>query len=198
MSLRIENGTPINIPPPIAPVAPVAHGLEAVAEADGTLHSLGIRLVRQPLDRWCWAACSRMILRSLQQDVSMCEVANVLLGLDCCNDLHGCNQDAEVADILTIFEEFGVTAWRLENPVSFESVQAQIDEWEKPIEVQISWDPGGHVVVIEGWRRRNNVRYIRVKDPWYGSIEMRFSDLFNDYTADSGRWVGTWIGFRSI
>ena len=196
MSLRIENGTPINIP---LTDTPEAHSVDSLAGGIGPLHSLGIRLVRQPFDRWCWAACSRMVLRSFGQDVSMCSVAEFLLGLDCCNNNgHGCNQDADVADILTIFENFGVTAWRIESSVSFESIQSQIDEWERPVEVQISWDPGGHVVVIEGWRMRNNVRFVRVKDPWYGSAEVRFSDLVNDYTVDSGRWVGTWIGFRGL
>jgi hypothetical protein len=199
MSLRIENGTPINIPHPGADIH-LPHSDEFTGHAVHRGNSLGIPHVSQrPFTRLCWAACTTMILSVFEQDVRMCRVAEFLLDRDCCNgNGHLCNRDCEIEDILRIFNNFQVDATRLPHQVSFESIQEQIDDRARPLEIQISWEPGGHVIVIDGWRQSNQIRYVQVKDPWYDEGEVRFSDLFKNYTSDNGKWVGTWIAFREI
>jgi hypothetical protein len=196
MSLRIQNGTPINVPAPADDV--LAHDeFEFIGAPFHRGQSLGIPRVRQILDRWCWAACTRMILGTFDQDVQMCEVAEFLLERNCCNgNANSCNRDCGIRDIRRIFRHFQVDAERVSDPVSFERIQEEISERRRPIEAQISWNPGGHVIVVDGWRQRNQIRFVTVKDPWYELVEVRLSDLRENYTVDAGKWVGTWIGFR--
>jgi len=194
MTLRIENGTPINISEPPAAGSPSLIGAASRASA-----SLDVEFVHQELDSWCWAACTEMILSALQQNVRKCRVASEFLNKACCNgNVNTCNKGVEVEDIVTVFKQWDVTA-DFRRTVRFSTVRTQIDQEQKPLEFYISWgeDAGGHVIVVDGWRLSGEVRYVKIKDPWFGPGEVRMSDLKNgEYTVDNGTWENTWLAFE--
>jgi hypothetical protein len=215
--LKVQNGVPI-VPPVVEPgpalgIAPppvnlldlneVAFESGVLAAAPATvLGDLGIRLVRQVKDNWCWAACAEMVLNFFDMPKKKCEVAQDHLQLNnahCCDFQHNeiCDVAVEIDEITDIYNnETNVTADRLEHALSFAKVQEQIIEKRKPIEVHISWgvDNGSHVILIEGCYKIGHVRYAKIKDPLYGSADIRFSDLWNyQRGGGTGQWVGTWL-----
>ena len=198
MTLRIEEGTPIRIPQP--PEDELRLSSEFIrAPALRAVQNLNIPIVYQVRSLWCWAACAEMILRFFNQDVDKCEIASTMLERSCCNGFTSrCNQSWPVEDITDVVEEFGITAEFRDHTVRFSTIQDMISTEQTPLEAFISWgeDAGGHVLLIDGWSQRNQVRYVKIKDPWDGPGEVRLTDLKDDYTADSGKWLSTWLRFR--
>jgi len=215
--LKVQNGIPI-VPPGVEPVPAeeiaqppvnpldlneVAFDAAVMAAApDTTLGDLGISLVRQVKDNWCWAACAEMVLTFLGVPKRKCEVAQDHLQIpdaNCCDFQHNevCDVGVEIDDITAVYNvDSDVTAERLEHALSFANVQEQIIGEEKPVQVHISWgvDNGSHVILIDACHKIGNVRYVKIKDPLYGSADIRFSDLWSyQRGGGTGQWVGTWI-----
>ena len=194
MALRLQQGTPINFPQPAQPPGGTAF-LNAAFQAG---NSLNIRHVYQWYSLWCWAACAEMILTVFDEEVDKCRIASRMLGQNCCTDGDPCNTDWAVEEIHEIVAEWGISSYYVPNRVGFSTIKNQIDNWEMPLELFITWGEGygGHVLIADGWRQYNNQRYVKIKDPWFGPGEVRLSDLIYDYSPDSGQWVGTWYRFQ--
>ena len=148
---------------------------------------------------WCWAACARMVLRSLDRNVRQCRIAQSLLEQDCCASSCGpdcCNEGCSEDDVLTVYQSFDVEADFHDGQVTFTKLKKEISEERLPLHVAIDWpgDNGGHMIVVNGWSREQSVRRVTVKDPLHsGEGEIMFEDL---RTYQGGRWVFTWTGFR--
>ena len=213
MPLKVQNGIPI-VPPVVEPPPPAPElappqaepldlnevAVEAVMAA--APEDLGIRLVRQVKDNWCWAACAEMVLKFLGQPKRKCEVAQDHLQIpdaNCCDfqDNEVCDVGVEIDDITDVYNvDSNVTAQHLGHALSFAKVQEQIIGQQKPVQVHISWgvDNGSHVILIDACHKIGNVRYVEIKDPLYGSADIRFSDLWSyQRGGGTGQWVGTWI-----
>ena len=189
MALRSNNAFPIvtAAPPPGAPL---------------TSQNLAIAHVEQEKSEWCWAACTQMVLTSFGQQVEQCEVASVLFP-DCCDradDDDTCNQTCEREDILTVYENFNVTATFVEDSdeIVFADIRSEIRDRGRPVQVCIHWHEGGaHVLVIFGWRVKGSFRFLRIHDSLKNGFgEIRISQL-REY-EDQGDWTFTWIGFEGI
>src|SRR5262245_6892884 len=212
MSLRVQNGTPINVPNLVgspstgggaAPSGPMPAGpMPAAAASVAASNSLGIPSVNQVLDNWCWAACAEMVLSAFGIAAEKCKVASFFFNKQCHHLVGSCDEGIGVADITGIYPNFyGIDVDFGYNTVRFATIQKQIDIAGLPVEVLITWGPGNgkHAIVIDGWRiKSDGSRYVKVKDPVYADGEIRFSDLFSNYTSDSGVWEGTWIRFRKV
>ena len=203
MPLRVQEGVPIPVsaepPPPDLEGGTVGPNLFDTASFGGPLsNKVAVRLFRQgQLDRLCWAACAMMVLDFLGISAELCEVASVIKGNQCCNDIFDCNSDCQAEDVGTVYEEFGVDFGFDDDPVTFDVLKTQINS-NKPLEVGISWGPnnGGHLIVVHGWSVKPHGRFVKIHDPIDGTGEVAFSDLLQHYTESDGRWTHTWIGFR--
>lgn len=185
MPIRVNNG--IEIGTNVAPAL--------------TQQNLAITRSHQQKSEWCWAACTRMVLKSFQRDVRQCEVASFLLEEVCCpegeeND-ENCNLSCQQDDIVNIYEHFDVKATFLDRTVRFNTIRREIQERGRPVQVCVDWDEGGaHVIVIYGWRVSDDSRFLRIHDSLFGTGEVRFSEL-RRYRAE-GNWTLTWLGFDNI
>jgi len=144
-----------------------------------------------------------MVLSIFDQDVDKCTVAEMFLGENnCCGGFKkACDQGVDPPDITRIYRDlFNIAADFVHHPVAFSTLQKQIDDSELPLQVLITWGPnnGKHVIVVDGWRIKNQVQYVKVKDPYYSDGDVPFEDLRNDYSPDHGEWEGTWIGFEEV
>lgn len=218
MSIKVENGIPI-VPQPfpmasdeavftvntVAILENVEGGETAVAATNVAAVSLAatsgiidVPLFSQQRTLWCWAACAKMVLHSLGENVRQCRIANSLLDNNCCAASCGktcCNNDCSEDDVATVYEAFGVNADFHDGMVSFSTLQEEISDNGSLVEVAIDWpgDNGGHLLVVNGWSRYQNVRWVNVKDPIYGEGEIRYSELIE---YEGGRWVFTWTGLN--
>lgn len=189
MALRNNNAFPIvtAAPPPGAAL---------------NSQNLAIDHVEQRKSRWCWAACTQMVLTAFGQDVDQCQVASILFPDDACCATGGntCDKGCEKEDILPVYEQFNVTATLVEDSddIVFVEIRSEIRDRGKPVQVCIDWDEGGsHVIIIYGWRVKGPNRFLRIHDSLNnGSGEIRISEL-RRYEGQ-GDWTLTWIGFDEI
>jgi hypothetical protein len=143
-----------------------------------------------------------MVLSVFGLDVKKCKVAESFLEEEnCCEGYKAaCDQGVDPPDITRIYKKFfDIKVDFVPHFVNFTTIQNQIDVEGLPVEVLIHWEPdnGKHVIVVDGWQIRNQVRYVKVKDPYYSDGEVRFSDLIDEYQG-TGTWRGTWIGFEEV
>jgi len=204
MAIRINNGIEIgvNAPPP-APAPPLDPGPAPALALALTSQNLAIGHVVQQKTEWCWAACTKMVLSNFGQQVRQCEVVESFLGPGCCPAVHDedtCNSACPIEDILTVYENFNVTATVVEDSddIVFNEIRSEIRDRGRPVEVLIEWDEGGaHVLVIFGWRVKGPSRFLRVHDSLNnGSGEIRITQLRR--YEDQGDWTLTWIGFDGM
>lgn len=216
MSIKVQNGIPI-VPQPL-PLASEQSAITldsvSISTAEGesettvavtdiafsaSLNSDSIEVPLFPQKRtlWCWAACAKMVLHSLgRPNIPQCRIAKSLLGKNCCAATCGkscCNNDCTEDDVATVYQSFGVNADFHDGTISFSRLQEEISDNELLVEVAIDWpgDNGGHLLLVNGWSRHNDVRWVNIKDPFYGEGEIRFSDLVR---YEGGRWIFTWTG----
>ena len=207
MPLRANKGRPIAVKPSLISelLGHTLDGLEALP-GEGEAGLLGppprppldVRPVRQLMDKWCWAACARMVLRFFGGTLEQCGIVGRFLGGNCCPSASapGCNVDCSVEQVDQAFGIAGLTVRRIPASVTFEVVQAQINGG-RPLVAAVKWaGGGGHVVVIHGCRTVGGDRYLSVNDPFYGFGDIRYGDMTQHYGKNNtGLWVHTWLDF---
>src|SRR5262245_1351522 len=137
--------------------------------------------VPQKLDSWCWAASAQMVKNAARkiagapQNVQQCAEANKQLGLAFCCPVPTDQTKRDQCDQVG-FPEFAKpqapdfkSVYSENTPprtLPWETIKDEIDA-KRPF-VHMRQDPsgGGHFVVIQGYGRTDDVRYIRVNDPW--------------------------------
>ena len=205
MPLRVNNGLPITVEPSVT--SELLGALTNIAPAlpvDGLLgpeppHArLDVRPARQLKEMWCWAACARMVLRFFGSPLQQCEIAGLQLERRCCDPLVSpeCNQGCSVEEIDQAFGFAGLAGQRVNGPLPFEDVVRQINGTPpRPLVAGVAWaGGGGHIVVISGCRVVDNIRFLRVNDPFYGPGDIRYSDLVDSYGRNgTGVWRHTWL-----
>ena len=189
MAIRTNNTFPIVIASSAAPSSsPLV-----------THQELNITRSHQQKSEWCWAACTRMVLKSFNKNVSQCEAATFLFEEACCpespaNDAK-CNLGCKEGDIKKVYRNFDVDATFLDRTVRFSTIQREIQERGRPVEACIEWEEdGAHVIVIYGWRVDGSSKFVRIHDSLFGTAEVIFSEL-KRYRAQ-GKWTLTWLGFK--
>jgi len=157
---------------------------------------------KQLADNWCWAACCAMLVKFFyDKEVRQCRMANQLFGQTvCCSSLTpstetACDQGCQLDDVAKIYSKFGVQVTLQKRPVSFATVQAEI-EAGRPVLVGFMFEGGGsHVVMIRGCFEVGGERFLKVNDPKDGSVSLR--SLTDVRTANQrGAWKFSWIGIQ--
>lgn len=150
--------------------------------------SVGVGLVPQHRDWWCWAATTEMISSYFGHRIDQCQSANFVHGTppDCCT---GCTGDcpcwgsdwgASIGDIKNNW-----THWNFDYTYIASSLQWQNDNQDDlrdtispqpyckscPIQVIWWWYPnpgfnGGHVVTAYGYAEIGTSKYVSYFDPW--------------------------------
>ncbi len=207
MPLRVDDGVPV----PVVPSS-ISELLGAMLDSvtvlpDENLMAFGpsggqleVPLFEQFKGKWCWAACAQMVLRFYGTFLKQCEIARRQLGKPCCAhfSLPSCNQDCSADEVDQAFTRAGLDSDRVDRSVSFDTIRQEINSGQnpRPLVAGVKWaNGGGHLVVINGWRVVNNVRFVRVNDPIYGRGDIRYTDLRESYGPnDNGTWECTWLG----
>jgi hypothetical protein len=151
--------------------------------------SVGVRLIPQERDWWCWAACTEMISEyylGTFKGVPQCESANFVHGTppDCCTGCSGncpCWGDgwgASIGDIQNNWSHWNFTYKYISDSLPWEDddeddVKDTISTTsfckKSPIYVVWWWYPigwnGGHVVTAYGYAEVGNDRYVYYYNP---------------------------------
>jgi hypothetical protein len=169
-----------------------------------------IRMQAQEQTQWCWAAVAGGVDRSVAQasDIEQCHVAHKLLKFtDICRHKAVYNTPQSLKATLEAIQRLDQAY--INQIASFEQIQAEIAA-RRPVCARIAWDPlgtgfedGAHFVTIVGWEIRNNLRLLKVCDPWSGSVpegappdatpvEVSYDEFRIGYN-DVGKWVATYF-----
>ena len=199
MALRTTTGIPI-----IPEVSDGSPEIEAILPAPRPEGVLDIRPEEQEEDVWCYAACAKMLIKSVKQEIfQQCQIVEEIKQGGCCENRTspicigmGVNRDA----IGGIF-----TRHRIQfNPninviLTFGQVKDEIDAG-RPIEVCIKWDgmeDSRHVIVIYGWKDGAQEK-VFINDPLtdagFRRNVVRLADLLS--WLDQGAWELTWRGLK--
>lgn len=204
MPLRVNDGVLIPVTPPSTSL--LLENVTILPE-DGLLgpgpedERLDIPWFRQRKEMWCWVACAQMVLRFFGTFLNQCEIAQRQLHKPCCNAFTPayCDEGCTAQEIDQAFTRIGLAGLRLDEPASFPDIHDEItSERPRPVVAGVTWaGGGGHLVVISGARRVNDIRYVRVHDPIYGPGDIRYTDLRDFYGPnDNGKWSHTWLNFE--
>ena len=139
-------------------------------------------LEKQVQDKWCWAAVTASVDHYFNpgSTLSQCEVAEAVLGGNCCPDQEACNQVESLDNALSKFNRLDGVATAF-SP-SFEEIQQKIDS-RMPVCVRVEWrGGGGHFVVITGYRlTKSKRRMLEIADPLFPSSIMWWDDFLSSY-----------------
>jgi hypothetical protein len=129
--------------------------------------------VRQEEAAWCWAACGEMVMEKIKDtSITQCDEAEKRFRLrNCCDNFP--RPDECINGGIPEFEEYGFLADSTQNqPLSWEDLKKQIDCQKKPFVATWQWiypdgrlQGGGHMMVISGYKRQNNIKYVYILNP---------------------------------
>lgn len=130
----------------------------------------GISILKQETNQWCWAACGRMIMQFLGNDVSQCSQADHFLNLT-----NSCNSPVPQESIKPGWPQFGDygfnadhTAWG--TPLTWEEIVTEINA-NRPIAWTKAWvGGGGHMLVGWGYQETDSSKMVKTIDPWTGAL----------------------------
>lgn len=150
-----------------------------------------VDIVGQETGVWCWAASAQMIMQSHGVSVSQCRQANERFGerLGCC----GQETPTECIRIgWPQFDKFSFDFRRTDGmSLTWSQVKDEIDA-ERPFAWTWRWKnaPGGHMVVINGYRTEGTKKFVNVLDPLPIGVGDEYEITFDDYieTAQKAHW----------
>ncbi len=196
-------GTPIWVPPAPAPPS-TTDSVPGASAAEAPLR-VNIRMFRQKKKNWCWAACIQMITDFYQTQLSQCDIAQELFTTrDCCNNSNSCDEGCDPEDVKDVLrkDSMQIECRRFSRDLSFETISDEIQN-QRPVAAAVLWfshtgeERGGHLIIIKGVHIKNNRRFVKVNDPFYGRGDVPFSKLKSYYGPDDddqdGVWKHTWI-----
>lgn len=142
------------------------------------LASVGVDLVPQHRDWWCWAATTEMITSFYGHRVDQCQSANFVHGTppDCCS---GCTGDcpcwgsgwgASIADIQNNWTHWKFTYKHVSSSIAWSDLRETISPTpsckKSPIQAVWWWTGGGgHVVTIYGYAEVGGQQYVSYYNP---------------------------------
>lgn len=154
--------------------------------------SVGVSLIPQERDWWCWAACTEMVSDYYGHQVPQCQSANFVHGTppDCCT---GCTGDcpgwgaawgASIGDIQNNWTHWDFDYEYESTSLSWSKIKTTICPnkycGNGPIYVVWWWYPigwsGGHVVTAYGYAEVGNDRYVYYYNPLPESCETDGTD----------------------
>lgn len=142
------------------------------------LSSVGVQLVPQHRDWWCWAATTEMITDYYGQAVDQCQSANFVHGTppDCCTGCTGncgcwgSGWGATIGDIQNNWNHWGYTYSYLSSELTWDDLKETIATTRycdrSPIQAVWWWTGGGgHVVTIYGYVELAGGNYVAYYNP---------------------------------
>jgi Papain-like cysteine protease AvrRpt2 len=170
----------------------LATALPSVARAADT-KTLDIGLRRQHTPVWCWGATIAMAVEYLKNfDVQDCEVLAEYdmrfggRGLCCLNALE-CLRTGGLGEMGGILGSIFAIHGRSAGPLAFSDVVEQIDDG-RPLIAGLRKPGGGHVVVIAGYRKPDQVL---VLDPIHGKVWAAYGTLVANWQY--GIWTDSLV-----
>ena len=151
--------------------------------------------------RWCWAACTEMVLKRYgNMTKDQCNVASDKLSEMCCTlPRPQCNRYCTTEDVEDIYTSYGIHCVRSNGREAFQILKSETDSG-RPVEIGIIWQNGlgdGHLIIAWKTSTINGQQLVHVNDPDPSHNEgvVLFSDLNTAYYGD-GVWCETWTNIH--
>ena len=142
------------------------------------LSSVGVQLVPQERDWWCWAATTEMISGYYGNQIEQCESANYVHGStpDCCTgcvgncDCWGSGWGASITNIKNNWTHWGFSYKHASSELSWDDLKSTISTTpyckRSPIQAVWWWTGGGgHVVTVYGYAEIGGTNYVAYYNP---------------------------------
>lgn len=158
----------------------------------------------QQTQSWCWAATSSMICYYYERPAQQCQIVGLFMNYNCCGNPYPClNRPGQLYEIQQLFGTVGLTS-NLGGPLSFDQIQSEIDAG-RPVIVAYTGSFAGHVVVIDGYRKMQDMflgcvdvgelsSEVFIKDPYYGEFTVPYGLSFS--YSGTMTWTSTIYGIR--
>jgi hypothetical protein len=166
------------------------------------------RMICQRRRNWCWAAVSSAVQQYPPPNPanSQCAIAGAILpgNLRCCDAPDSCDLEFSLRETLDGLDKLLLF---VDNQVTFDVIQDQIDVRNRPVCARIEWDldgdgspDGAHFVVIVGCRKRGpkGVPLVSVMDPdggdagFAGPVDSDVHEMPLKEFQRRYRMMGTW------
>jgi hypothetical protein len=149
---------------------------------------------------WCWDDTARAFATYVGIDnvPSQGDLANWRTGRkDCTNTPtpQACIVAATNDQIIAAYDFLGVGRVGPDLPLLEETlIEELLDPKKGPIEIEYAWQrSGGHVAIINGYRKEGNILMYSVSDPFYGEGWATYEFLRRGY--NQGVWIRTFGRF---
>lgn len=146
---------------------------------------------------WCWATCISVLYAYYRNSGSpgtntQCALATKLVkslhpyeNYDCCKPstpVEVCDIPAQQSTIVANLSNLGLSPSATNYAPSLSTLESAFDNFT-PVVLGIIWNGGigGHLILAHGYEEINNIQYINVMDPGYGTIRVSFSTLMYNY-----------------
>ncbi|HET7433260.1 MAG TPA: C39 family peptidase [Thermoanaerobaculia bacterium] len=137
---------------------------------------LSVPYVSQQTQVWCWAAVIEMILRYYSVPATQCQIVSGYVLRQCCAGDPSCFVTASVTTIqAAMYQLGGVQSQWISGPLTFDQVAQEIGAG-RPIMIEYRGSFAGHVVLIVGYSRANNL--LKIYDPYYGVFDVPYGATF--------------------
>jgi hypothetical protein len=159
--------------------------------------TLGVNLIPQHRDWWCWAACTEMISQYYGHRVEQCLSAKFVHDNlpDCCTGCSGkCPGWGNAWGASTANIKDNWTHWKFDYhykaaSLDWNTIKKTIGNskncWKSPIYVIWKWNgDGGHVVTSYGYIEKGDKKYVYYRDPW--PVDCKKDDQDNCHPINGG------------
>jgi hypothetical protein len=155
------------------------------------------QIEQQAHQEWCWAAVGASIKNYFSPDANMtqCQIANLVLGVDdCCNNPFPVGRDTTAAlqDVLGKLNALQNT----QLPLSPQDIFTQIVTNSLPVGCRIGWfgqNDNGHFVVICGCPvTASGEQWLDIADPFYGNCTIPYDEFVHSY-LNAGEWTNAFL-----
>jgi hypothetical protein len=173
---------------------------------------LKIRLIdKKNKTNWCWAACAAMVLRYLKSGYASMTDAKLLCYVaehskygpsgDCCKP-YECDGTLKAPEVTDLWESFVYDSTQgiipdyknLANRPAIDELINEITVSRRPVEIGFKYGKSGHLIILYGYVKENNVRYFYLHDP--DAPENRLwriseTELLSKWNGEE--WEDTWM-----
>lgn len=188
-----------------------------VEEGPPVAPPLDVPFINKIRSKWCWAACTGMVLRFLHEPFNhmtdlelLCYLAQLSVhgtSGDCCYE-GACNKTLKPSQIDSLWRKINIVAENLiidpdfrkpHNRPSIDDLVSEIQNKDLPVEVSFESGSTGHVVILYGSKQEGGIWHFFRHDPDDPvASTMTISQDVLTSTERPDPWKHTWLRLKFV
>jgi hypothetical protein len=148
-------------------------------------------MVKQEQTYWCWAAVTQTIEGVRHNNLEQCDIAQKVIGTDCCADKGSCNKEKTLPEVL---EACAISFTPQGGMAGFPAIKEQIDAGN-PVACMIRFNTASinHLILISGYLPGEQLQLLDPADENPISPTEQSYQSFRLLYRDDGSWKNTYF-----